>query len=151
MVSIEQRGGCSISRLGVSLPIRLLKSPATTVINCGCARLIRSSNYYIIVSCDILRFCNDWYGGKYIFIILIRVLLGSNSLVNMPYSLFCVVSIFSGFRIKVATPPRVLFARLDSITVKPSRVRGAAPSAIHVSCRHTMSKSSYSNISNNFK
>jgi hypothetical protein len=69
----------------------------------------------------------------------------------MPYSLFCVVSIFSGLRIYIATPPRVLPARLDSINVKPSRDGGAAPSAIHVSCRQSTSISSYSNISNSFK
>ena len=79
--------------------MRLLKSPHTIVNNCGWAILSSSSIYYVAVSYDIFLFNNDWYGGKYILIILIRVLLGSNNLVNMPYSLHCVFSIFSGLRI----------------------------------------------------
>jgi hypothetical protein len=45
----------------------------------------------------------------------IRVLLGNNNFVNMPYSFVCVASILRGFRIYVAIPPRVLSIRLDSI------------------------------------
>ena len=82
---------------------------------------------------------------------LIRVLLGNNNLVNMPYSLHFVVSIFSGLRTYIATPPRVLPVRLDSRSVKPSRDGGAAPSAIHVSYRQNTSISSYSKINSTFK
>jgi hypothetical protein len=82
---------------------------------------------------------------------LILVLLGNNNLVNMPYSLWCVVSIYSGLRIYIANPPRVLPLLLDSINVKPSRFGGAAPSAIHVSCRHSISIFSYSSSSINFR
>jgi hypothetical protein len=87
----------------------------------------------------------------YILNMLMRVLLGNISLVNMPYSFYYVVSIYSGFRIYIANPPRVLPLLLDSISVKPSRFGGAAPSAIHVSCRHNISMFSYSNSSINFK
>ena len=82
---------------------------------------------------------------------LIRVLLGNNNFVNMPYSLHWVLSIFSGFRMYIASPPRVQPLRLDSINVNPFNVGGAAPSAIHVSYRQNISISSYSRISNNFK
>jgi hypothetical protein len=67
------------------------------------------------------------------FTILTRVLFGSNILINIPYSLLCDVSIYSGFRTYIARPPRVLPARRDSTSMKPSRFGGAAPSAIHVS------------------
>jgi hypothetical protein len=87
----------------------------------------------------------------YIFIMLIRVLLGNNNLSSMPYSLLCVVSIYSGLRTYIARPPRVPSARLDSTSRKPSRVGGAAPSAIHVSWRQNISMSSCSNISSSFK
>ena len=68
----------------------------------------------------------------------------------MPYSLYYVFSIFSGLRTYIANPPRVHPGRLDSTKVNPSRVCGAVPSAIHVSCMHNISISSYSSISNNF-
>jgi hypothetical protein len=58
-VSTDERGGCSISMLGVKLPIRLLKSPHMIVINYGWAKLSRSSIYYVAVFCCILRFNND--------------------------------------------------------------------------------------------
>ena len=84
--------------LGAKLPIRLLKSPHTIVINYGWAKLSRSSIYCVAVFCCIFRFNNDKYGGIYILNILIRVLFGSNIFVNMPYSFDCVDSIFSGLR-----------------------------------------------------
>jgi hypothetical protein len=62
-----------------------------------------------------------------------RVLLGNNNLVNIPYSLYLVDSIYSGLRMYVANPPRVHPGRLDSTRVNPSIVGGAAPSATHVS------------------
>ena len=92
-----------------------------------------SSMNWVAVFSGIFLFFNDDYGGIYMFIVLIRVLLGSNNLTIIPYSLLCDVSIYSGFRTYIAKPPRVLPARRDSINMKPSRVGGAAPSAIHVS------------------
>ena len=62
-----------------------------------------------------------------------RVLLGSNIFTNIPYSLCCVVSTYSGLQIYIANPPRVQFFLLDSNNVKPSSFGGAAPLAIHVS------------------
>ena len=97
------------------------------------------------------RLSNDVYGGIYTFIMLIRVLLGNNNFVSILYSLLWVVSIYSGFRTYVARPPRVLPALLDSTNRNPSRFGGAAPSAIHVSCKHSTSISSYSNISSSFR
>lgn len=96
-------------------------------------------------------FDNDCYGGKYILIMFIRVLLGSSNFRKMPYSLLRVFSICIGLRMYIASPPRVLPMRLDSIRVKPSRFGGAAPSAIHVSCRQNMSISSASSMSSNFR
>ncbi len=69
----------------------------------------------------------------------------------MPYSLHFVVSIFSGLRTYIATLPRVLPVRLDSSSVKPSRDGGAAPSAIHVSCRQNTSISSSSSSSSSIQ
>ena len=83
--------------------------------------------------------------------ILIRVLLGSSILVNMPYSLYYVCCNLSGLRMYVANSPRVYPWRLDSTKVNPAIVGGAAPSAIHVSCRQNTSISSYSKSNNNFK
>jgi uncharacterized membrane protein len=113
--------------------VRLLKSPHITVISCGWATLSMSSTNCVAVFSYIFLFFNDDYGGIYMFTILIGVLLGTNNLVNIPYSLLCDVSIYSGFRTYIAKPPRVLPARQDSTSMKPSRVGGAAPSAIHVS------------------
>ena len=58
-MSTDERGGCSISMLGVKLPIRLLKSPHTIVINYGWAKLSRSSIDYVAVFCCIFLFDND--------------------------------------------------------------------------------------------
>jgi hypothetical protein len=44
------------------------------------------SIYSAAYNLDILRFYNDWYGGKYILITFIRVLFGSIILVSIPYS-----------------------------------------------------------------
>jgi hypothetical protein len=87
----------------------------------------------------------------YILQILMRVLLGNNNFTSIPYSLLCVVSIYSGLRTYTARPPLVLPARRDSTSRKPSRSGGAAPSAIHVSWRQKTSMSSYSSISSSFK
>jgi hypothetical protein len=130
--------------------VRLLKSPHNIVISYGYATLSMSATNCVAVASYIFLFSNDVYGGIYIFIILIRVLLGNNNLVSILYSLICDVSIYSGFRTYVARPPRVLPARRDSTNRKPSRVGGAAPSAIHVSYKHSTSISSCSSISSSF-
>ena len=62
----------------------------------------------------IFRLCNDYVGGKYILIILMRVLFGNNNFTNIPYSLLCVFSIYNGLRTYIAKPPRVLPVRRDS-------------------------------------
>jgi hypothetical protein len=139
-----------MSSVGILLPIRLLKSPHIIVISCGLAALSTSSTNYVAIFSYIFRFLSDVYGGMYILITLIRVLFGNIIYSNMPYSLLYYVSIYNGLRIYIASPPRVLPARRDSTSVKPSRVGGAAPSAIHVSYRHIMSNSSYSSTSSNF-
>jgi hypothetical protein len=77
--------GCSISSEGVKLPVRLLKSPHISVVSCGCARSSRSSTSYVALYSVIFRSFNDDYGGRYIFSMLIRVLLGNNNLSNIPY------------------------------------------------------------------
>ena len=90
--------GCSISRVGLKLPVRLLKSPHITVISCGCATFSMSDTNYVAVVSYIFLFSSDVYGGIYIFIILIRVLFGNNNFVCILYSLLFYVSIYSGFR-----------------------------------------------------
>jgi hypothetical protein len=131
--------------------MRLLKSPHTIVISYGYTTLNISVTNCVAVASYIFLFNNEVYGGIYILIILMRVLFGSSNLVCILYSLILDVSIFSGFRTYVARPPRVLPARLDSTNRKPSRVGGAAPSAIHVSCKHSTSMSSCSKISSIFR
>jgi hypothetical protein len=64
----------------------------------------------------IFRLFNDYYGGRYMLITLIRELLGNIILVNIPYSLYVFVSMYSGFRTYVARPPLALPGRLDSIS-----------------------------------
>ena len=131
--------------------MRLLKSPHTIVISYGYTTLNISVTNCVAVASYIFLFNNEVYGGIYIFIILMRVLFGNNNFVCILYSLLFYVSIYSGFRTYVARPPRVLPARLDSTNMKPSRIGGAAPSAIHVSCKHSTSMSSYSSISSNLR
>ena len=87
----------------------------------------------------------------YILNMLIRVLLGNNNFINIPYSLCDVCSIFSGFRTYITSPPRVLPLLFDSTNVKPSRFGGAALSAIQVSYKQSIYIFSYSSISNSFK
>ena len=111
----------------------------------------RSSTYYVAVYSVILRRFRDDYGGIYIFIMLIRVLLGNNNFSSIPYSLLRVVSIYNGLRTYIARPPRVLPVRRDSTSTKPSRVGGAAPSTIHVSWKQKTSMSSYSSSSSSFR
>ena len=78
------------------------------------------------------------------------VLFGSITLVCIPYSLLFDDSIFMGFLIYVASPPLVLSVLRLSTTEYPSSVGAKAPSAIHVSCTHSMSMSSYSSTRSNF-
>ena len=111
---------------------------------------MRSSIYFVAVYSVIFRFRSEDAGGIYILNILIRVLLGNSNLTRIPYSLVCVFSTCKGFRMYVAIPPLVPSDRLDSINRNPSKSGGAAPSAIHVSYRHSTSISSCSSISNNF-
>jgi hypothetical protein len=118
---------------------------------CGYIVSNNVSIYYVATLSVILRFVSDVVGGIYILIMLIRVLSGNISLVCIPYSLDYEASIFIGFHMYVASPPRVHPSRRYSIISKPSSVGASAPSAIHVSCTHSMSISSYSSINNSFK
>jgi hypothetical protein len=61
-----------------------------------------------------------------------------------PYSFPDDVSIYSGFRTYVASPPRVPSGRRFSTNVNPSNIGAAVASDIHVSYRHNMSMFSYS-------
>jgi hypothetical protein len=85
------------------------------------------------------------------FTMFILVLFGSVIFVCIPYSFALEDSIFMGFLMYVANPPRVLPALRFSTTVYPSSVGANASSAIHVSCTHNMSMSSCSSINNNFR
>ncbi len=55
--------GCSISKVGLKLPVRLFKSPHITVISCGCATFSMSATNCVAVVSYIFRFNNDVYGG----------------------------------------------------------------------------------------
>ena len=105
-----------------------------------------------MVACSavMFRLLSDEVGGIYIFTIFIRSLLGSIILVCILYSFPDDVSSFSGLRMYVASPPRVLFGRRCSIIVYPSSMGAAAPSEIHVSYRHMISRFSYSRSRSNF-
>jgi hypothetical protein len=82
-----------MSSCGVKLPVRLLKSPHIITVSYGYAKSIISSTYYVACYSVIFRNFSDDYGGMYILIILIRMLLGNNNFNNIPYSFSCVVSI----------------------------------------------------------
>jgi hypothetical protein len=96
--------------------MRLLKSPHTIVYNCGWAVSSIYSIQLVASTKVILRLFNDYYGGIYILITLILVLLGKIILVSIPYWLYMFVSIFSCFRTYVAIPPLEFPGRLDSIS-----------------------------------
>lgn len=119
-VSTVSLGGCSVSRVGAFLPIRVLKSPHIIVVNWGWAVSIIYSNYVVASCSGMFRFFSDVDGGMYTFIMLILLLLGSISLVCNPYSLPCDVSTYIGFLIYVARPPRVWLGRRCSTSVKPA-------------------------------
>jgi hypothetical protein len=87
-----------MSSVGILLPIRLLKSPHIIVISCGLAALSTFSTNYVAIFSYIFRFLSDVYGGIYILITLIRVLLGSIMFNSIPYSLLYYVSICNGLR-----------------------------------------------------
>ena len=84
-MSYDVRAGCSVSSYGVKLPVRLLKSPHIIVVSYGYGKSIISSTSYVACYSVIFRNFNDDYGGIYIFIILIRILLGNNNFNNIPY------------------------------------------------------------------
>jgi hypothetical protein len=149
--SIAWRIGCSSSRSGIAEPILALKSPQTSVINYGCILSSTLSTWVVACVSSMLRLVSDVEGGMYIFTILIRWLFGRIILVCRLYSFPCDVSSFSGLRIYVASPPRVLFGRRCSTRWKPSRIGAAAPSAIHVSWRHKMSRLSCSRRRSSFR
>jgi hypothetical protein len=94
---------------------------------------------------------SDVVGGIYTFTTFILRLFGRIIFVCRPYSFPLDDSICSGFRTYVASPPLVLSVRRFSITVNPSIIGGAAPSAIHVSCKHNISISCYSSRRSNFR
>jgi hypothetical protein len=96
------------------------------------------------------RLVSDVVGGIYTFTTFILWLFGSMIFVCRPYSLPCDVSIYNGFRTYVAIPPLVLSVRRCSTTVNPSIMGAAAPSDIHVSCKHKISMFYYSRRSSNF-
>jgi hypothetical protein len=84
-------------------------------------------------------FVSDVAGGIYTFTTFILWLFGRMIFVCRPYSFPLDASICSGLRTYVASPPLVLSVRRCSITVKPSIIGAAAPSAIHVSYKHSIS------------
>jgi hypothetical protein len=133
-----------LSRSGILVPRRVLKSPQMKAVSWGW-RVSRSSSSWLVASVSSMcRLVSEVLGGIYVFTILIRRLFGNIIFVCKPYSLPYLDSICSGFRMNVARPPRVLFGRRCSTTVKPSNIGAAAPSAIQVSYRHRMSTCSYS-------
>ena len=77
-----------------------------------------------------------------------RWLLGRMIFVWMQYSFSSVASSCMDFQMYVARPTLVPFGRRCSSSAYPLNWGG---SAIHVSCRHRTSKSSYLSIANNFR
>jgi hypothetical protein len=91
--STESRGGCSHSRSGIYVPVRVLKSPHMNVVSWGW-RVSRSSSIRVVASASCMcRLASDVFGGMYVFTIFIRRLLGKIIFVCSPYSLPCVDSI----------------------------------------------------------
>jgi membrane glycosyltransferase len=117
----------------------------------GCIVSSSTSIYYVAVISAIFLYVSDVVGGIYMFTMFILVLFGSINFVCIPYSFALDDSIFMGFFMYVANPPRVLSALRFSTTAYPSSVGANAPSAIHVSCTHSMSMSSCSSTNNNFR
>ena len=85
-MSTEFRGGCSHSRSGIFVPVRVLKSPQMNEVSWGW-RVSRSSSIWVVASVSSMcRLASDVFGGMYVFIILIRRLLGKIIFVCKPYS-----------------------------------------------------------------
>ena len=80
-----------------------------------------------------------------------RWLFGRISFVCKQYSFPDVVSTFRACRMYVAIPPLVPVGRRCSNSVYPFSSGGAACSATQVSCRHRISKTSYSSIARSFR
>jgi hypothetical protein len=85
-VSTEVRGGCSHSRSGIFVPVRVLKSPQMNDVIWGWRVSISSSNWVVASVSRMCRLASDVFGGMYVFIILIRKLLGKIIFVCKPYS-----------------------------------------------------------------
>lgn len=94
-----------------------------------------------------LRLDSDYVGGMYVFTIFIRLLFGNIILVCRAYSFPDYDSIFRYFLTYVARPPLVLSGRCYYTSWYPSIFGVGVLSATHVSCKHIMSRFSYSNNS----
>jgi hypothetical protein len=140
-----------VSSCGVSDPVLALKSPHMMVVSCGCVWSIMSSICAVAWSSVMSLLFRDDVGGKYTFTMLILWLFGSIILACIPYSFPFVYSIVYCFLIYIAIPPRLPFLLRSSIMLYPCIVGGIAPGAIHVSCTHSTSTSSYAKSMYNFR
>jgi hypothetical protein len=141
-VSCEDRGGWSMSRDGVCVPILALKSPQTMVVSWGCTWSSTSSSWAVACYSVMLRRAREDVGGRYTFIIFTRWLFGRTSFMCRQYSLPVWLSTCRAFRMYVARPPLAPVERRCSRRVNPFIMGGGACSAIHVSWRHRTSNSS---------
>jgi hypothetical protein len=94
-VSSDDLSGWPASMFGVRFPILVFKSPQRIVVNCGYIWSSKFSISPVATSSCIFLLVRDDVGGRYIFIILMRSLLGNIIFVNIPYSLPLTYSIFS--------------------------------------------------------
>jgi hypothetical protein len=92
-------GGWPSSKVGLRLPILVLKSPHITVCNYGCSLSNVSVMSSAAVVSKMLRFFNDAMGGRYMFTIFNRSLFGNLTFANRLYSLPVTYSICNWFLI----------------------------------------------------
>ena len=145
------RAGCVVSIVGVSVPMRALKSPHRIVSSCGWMPSNACSSWAVAWASVMSRFAKEDVGGKYTFAMFTRWLFGSLSLTCRQYSLPVVLSMCNEFRTNVARPPRAPTGRRFSTILYPFSRRGSACSAIQVSCKQRTSNSSYSRRDSSFR
>ena len=150
-ISQVVRGGWIILRDGVNVPILVLKSPHTKVSSCGWRCSNTFSSWEVAWPSVMLRLVKEELGGRYTLAMFTRWLFGRRILVWRQNSFPDVDSTYMELHTYIARPPLVPIGRRYSKSLYPLSWGGSEYSAIHVSCRHKTSKSSWSMSSNSFR
>lgn len=132
-------------------PILVLKSPHIMDFSCGgiCSKMALTEALAVFSSICLRD--NELAGGKYTLAMLTLLLSGNCTFITYAYSFPSSLINFSLFLTYMAIPPLFPESLLCSLSIYPGIDGARAVEEIHISCKHRMSKSDFTNIKYNFK